>query len=107
MSIALITLAELKLNVYVTAGDTTHDADLNLKIYMASAILLKYIREDEVPDEWYSDDSPPELETPDDVKCATLLMASELFNNREASEADVLSPTVKLLLTKYFDPPLA
>ena len=107
MSIALITLAELKGNVYVTAGNTIYDDDLNLKIYMASAILLKYIREDEIPDEWYTDDSPPVLEVPDDVKCATILMASELFKNREASEIDVLSPTVKLLLAKYFDPPLA
>lgn len=107
MSVALITLAELKAQVHVTTADTSHDADLNLGIAMASAIILKKIKEDDIPDEWYSEDSPPVLETPDDIKAVALLMAAELYANKEASEIDLFTATVEILLQKYYDPPLA
>lgn len=101
--IAIISLEEAKQHLRVTS--THADDDIELKILAASAILLNYIKID-------FEDSPLSVpwgvaDPPWDIKASTMLILGELNMNREAKDADVLSPAVKALLHRYRDPAIA
>lgn len=103
---ALVTLFQVKEHLRVTIDD--EDADLQGKLEMASAIILDFLKLSGLPDAWNgeSDDSPG-TGVPPLVQSATLLVVGELYKNREASAADLLSPGIKDLLRRYRDPALA
>ncbi len=103
----LVTLAEGKRQLMIATLDTTHDTDVGDKITMASDIVMDYLKLAEIPDEWLTDDSPPVLVVPARVKGATLLMLTDLYENREGSKTDVISPAVKSILMRTRDPALA
>lgn len=85
------------------------DADIQLKIEQATAIILDFLKLSGVPDSWNSDSASesPGGGVPPLIQAATLLVLGELFKNREASAADLLSPGIKDLLRRYRDPALA
>jgi len=102
--IDLITLEEAKAHLRETGSNA--DADIEQKIFTASAILFDYLKID--PDA--SPLSVPwgiENETPGVIKAAVCLMVGELYRNREAKDSDVLSDHVKRLLHRRRDPALA
>ncbi len=103
----LVTLAEGKRQLNIAVLDTTRDTDVGDKITMASDIVMDYLKLAEIPDDWYTDDSPPVLAVPARVKGATLVMLTDLYENREGSKTDVISPAVKSLLMRTRDPALA
>lgn len=101
--IDLITLDEAKQHLRVTSIHA--DGDIQSKIMQASAILFDYIKVD-------IDTSPlsvpwGDAAVPFNIKAACALIMAELYYNREAKEADVLSPTVKSLLHRKRTPALA
>lgn len=103
---SLVTLTQLKDHLRVV--DDTEDADIQGKLEMASGIILDYLKLSGIPDTWHgaTDDSPG-TGVPPLVQSATLLVAAELYHNREASAVDVLSPGIKDLLRRQRDPALA
>jgi len=90
-------------------SDLVDDAQIQQAIDMATAIVMKHIKLTEFPDEWADDlDASPIVYTvPFDIQAAALLVLGELWQNAEASSADVLSPTVCDLLDGYRDPSMA
>lgn len=104
--IELVTMAEAK--AHINEVSTDRDGDIGLKILMASGIVMEHMKLDDPPDEWeVADTSPAEYDIPWKVRAATLIVFAELFINREASIANVLSQTVKDLLYSRRDPTLA
>lgn len=99
-----MTLEQAKIHLRRT--DTTADVDIYLKVNMASSIVMKYIKKDDAS-EWGLGTSPETYAIPTDVQSATLLVLGELFENREGATADVLSETVKNLLSQYWTPALS
>lgn len=106
--IDLVTLNQAKDHLRIVLTDTQHDTDVQFKIAQASEIVMDYIKRSVVPDEWtVSSVSPISYSIPALVQAATLLVVGELYFNREASTADVLSTAVMNLLERYRDPALA
>lgn len=102
--IDLVSLAKAKLQLRIEG--TERDADIAMKIAQASAIVMQYYKKTAVPDEWYGvSSSPATITVPADIEAATLLVLGELYENREASIANVLSDSVKALIPR--DPTLA
>jgi hypothetical protein len=106
MTPTLITLFQLKNHLRIV--DEVEDADLQGKLEMASAVILDYLKLTGLPDAWQGEtDDSPGTGVPPLVQAAALLVAGELYKNREASAADVLSQGVKDLLRRQRDPALA
>lgn len=106
MTPTLITLFQLKNHLRIV--DEVEDADLQGKLEMASAVILDYLKLNGLPDAWQGEtDDSPGTGVPPLVQAAALLVAGELYKNREASAADVLSQGVKDLLRRQRDPALA
>lgn len=101
----LVTLTEVKDHLHIL--DTSHDSDLEMKIRAASAIVMRYIKLDAIPEEWIENHSPLVEEVPWDIHAATLLVVGELFLGREGSSGDPLTPSVKSLLWPYRKPSMA
>lgn len=103
--ISLVGLQEAKDHLRVT--NTEAEADITLKISIASEILLDYLKMKEPPPEWVTVDSPVTYVIPALIKGATLLILGELYMNREASVSNILPPRMQELLDRYRDPALA
>lgn len=103
----LVSLDETKNHLHIPLASTHADEDIALKIEIASDILLDFLKLAAVPEGWYTEDSPPVLETPALIKGVVLLMACELYTIRESSAANVLSDEIKNILRRYRDPALA
>lgn len=105
--IILITFAEGKEHLRV--DHNVDDADIQRKIDQATNIVLDYLKMRTVPSSWTGGTafSPPGDGVPGTVKAATLLVLGELWENREASVAIVLSDAVKSLLHRWRDPAMA
>ena len=118
MSPILVPLSQAFDHVRANSDDAYN---VELKLQLASSIVLKHMGYDSIPtgeyDEdtspptlrpvYYDDGSPIVLHVTDSVKAAVLLVLSELYENREAGTADILSSTVIALLSTSFDPPFA
>lgn len=103
---ALVSLEESKRHLRIEISD--HDADVQLKTDAGCSIVMNYLKLTSLPDEWCEPlGSPSGTGVPPLVKSATLLVVGELYKNREATVADVLSMTVKSMLDRYRDPTLA
>ncbi len=100
---------------HVRTATTQDEADLISKVSIASAIVLNHCKLTAIPDEWITsppdedalptDDSPPDyVNVPGNLQAATLLIAGELFLNRESSNTDPLSSTVLSLLEGFRTP---
>ena len=106
--ISLVTLEEAKLQL--RRDDTADDALIGRLILAASAIVLNHIKVD-VPDE----DSPDtrifqmfgQDTVPEDVSQSVMLALSDLYENREAGNANPLSSAVEAILFARRDPTLA
>lgn len=101
----LVSLEEAKDHVHVEQDVTDYDDDIDLKISMASSIVMEYMGLDDYPDDWMITVSPLEVDVPFKFKAATLLILGELYMNREASTANLLSDPVRALLGRR--PPFA
>ncbi len=100
--IALVTLDQAKERLRIDFDDD--DFDIMSMVSQASAILLKRIKMTEatINDSWGSP-----LEIPEDIQAVTLEMVAEMYTNREASVADILSDRLLELLVGYRDPTLS
>jgi hypothetical protein len=106
--ISLVTLEEAKSQLRIS--DTLDDSKIALTILAASAMVLNHIKVD-VPVE----DSPDtrilqmfDTDTvPEDVKQAVLLVIGDLYENREAANANPISSAVKAILCNRRDPTFA
>lgn len=102
-----------------------HDADIDAKLRLASAIVANHCKLRSIPDEWTVDPeevdydstdlllasdvlmSPPDshyIRVPGNIQAAILLVLSDLFENREASTSGLLSDTIVDLLSEFRDP---
>lgn len=105
--IQLIDLEEAKRQVHVDLDVTDHDDDIDLKISMASSIVMDLIKLSDIPDSWIETHSPLVFEAPFAVKAMVLITFAEMYYNREASTINIFSPTMNALLTLYRKPTLA
>jgi Phage QLRG family, putative DNA packaging. len=101
--INLLSLAEAKVHLRIYTD--IHDADIELKIAHASEIIMNYYKRTTVPEEWVINSSPMTYDIPPSIRAATLLVLGELFNNREASVANILTEAVRNMIPR--DPTLA
>ena len=86
----MIDLAQAKFHLRVDG--TEHDADIQLKLGLATAIVSDYV----------GDGGNFEVE-----QAAILLVLGELWMNRESSSADVVSPAIRSLLERTRVPAFA
>ncbi len=100
-----ITLDQAKAHSYIDGKH--HDADVELKICLASDIIADYLKLSEIPEDWILASSPIEYAIPPKIKAVTLLAFGELWENRESSNADVLSDRLVKMLERMRDPALA
>lgn len=105
--IDLVDLTSAKLHLQIADSDTVHDDDIAMKITQASAIVMDYLKLAAPLDAWNNGDSPATYTIPDNIVSATLLVLSELFENRDANSSDPISKTVVSLLRRRRDPALA
>lgn len=77
-----MTLEQAKTHLQIL--DVDHDADIEMKVLQASAIVLDYCKFTTVPAEWLSG-SPAIVSAPPLIQAYTLGIVSELFYNRESS----------------------
>ncbi|MDB5681466.1 MAG: hypothetical protein JWO16_1271 [Sphingomonas bacterium] len=92
----LITMAEAKTQLKIEQDDTQFDADVGMKLALASGIIVDYIKQ---PDhDWTV------LTVPYPVKAAVLLMLEQLFDN--GMEADI-TDGIKNVLRRSRDPAIA
>ncbi len=110
--IDLVTLERAKEHLRVTGSES--DDDILGKISQASDFVLNYLKiADLVADSSpptspaVTDIWPPYGIVPGEVEAATLLVLGELYEKREAADADVLSQAVRDLLHRRRDPALA
>ena len=105
MPVEIVTTSEAWVHLRESA---INDSQIEFKVLAATAILLSYLKvtEDTLPDTWYTEDSPPVLDVPDDIKAACLLMLGELWDKRDGT-CDPLTGTVTALLDRHRDPTLA
>ncbi len=104
----LVSLDAAKDQVSILRTNTYFDNLLELKVEIASDILLDFCKLDAVPDEWYSDASPANIDAPKTIQGLVLMMAAEMFQNRESTISNPLSDQVKAILRlKYRNPTLA
>ena len=101
----LVTLEQAKL--HIVQDGTYRDGDVQQKVTLASAIILKFIKMPDPPAAWALGTSPETYDVPADVQAAVLLAAAEMYENRESSISDVLAKTIKDLLSQYWDPAMA
>ena len=108
-TLILVTMAQTKDHIRV-AGSRS-DSDIEFKMRAASHIVLNYLKI--YPPDFYSPPSSPIWEewdadgAPELVQLATLMVLSELFENRESSTGDPLTPAVCSLLHRYRDQAMA
>jgi hypothetical protein len=102
---ALIKVQDLAWEVKEDADDPVVYAALERTIKRASAVVMDYLKID-TPEAWMSlpEDSPQGTGVPEVVQAAVVMVASEMWLNKEASKADPLSKTVKNLLHRLRDP---
>lgn len=81
--------------------------DLQFKLEQASDIVWDYLKLSQVPDEWIKNTSPLTYDIPRKIQAACLLVLAEIYENREASTTNPLSPAVVSLLERLRDPALA
>ena len=76
-------------------------------ILQASSIVMSHCKLTAIPATWVDEGSPPAQEIPFKVRSATLLVISELNENREASGANPVSQAVVDILADIRLPTLA
>lgn len=103
--IALVDLATAQ--AHLRDDDPANAADIQNKIYQASAIVLSHLKIDAIPDEWQASSSPVGPGMIHKIEAAKLLVLGELYENREASISKPLSEGVMNLLIGLRDPALA
>lgn len=97
--IGLVSIEQAKDRMRIDSTD--EDGDISSMISQASAILLRRIKQTEstINDEWGSP-----VEVPEDIQAVVLEMVSEMYKNREASAADILSDRLLMLLEPHRTP---
>lgn len=85
--IALVTLAQAKMHRRIT--DTDRDADIQMKLEQASAMVMGRLKYDTVPDEWIVNSSPITYDIPWKFQGYTLLILGELDEMREGSAFNI------------------
>lgn len=102
----LVTIERAKRQLRHDTDD--HDAEVAELIEEASAVVMKHIKCDTIPNAWNEPEgSPSGTGIPGDVKLAALLLIGEIDRHRGASMAELLSPAAVSLLEKYRVPSLA
>lgn len=105
MIFELVTIEEAKIHQRIV--DTADDQDVQLKVRQASAIVMRFLKKTEIPDEWVETYSPAVYDIPFDVQSAVFLVFGELWENREAGIAKPLSQGVLDVLWALRDPTMA
>jgi Phage gp6-like head-tail connector protein len=83
MATELVRLEVAKLHLRI--ADDLQDDDIEMKLQQASAILMQHMKLSAVPSEWLMGSPPSTIDPPANIQGYTLLILSELFENREAS----------------------
>lgn len=91
---ALLTLDQAKADLRI--DDSDHDVDVQLKLDMATGIILDYCKV--APDKWTADT------VPFPVKASIVLALRSLYDD---DQANPLSPAIEALLERQRDPALA
>jgi len=107
----LVSLEEAKRQLAIEDDRTDLDIEVADKVEQASWIIMDYLKI-EMPEEDSPSMSPLSVDiwplgVPPNIKAATLLVLSELFESRQSSEANVLSSAVLSLLHRRRDPAMA
>lgn len=122
----LISLDLAKRHLRITSSDM--DTEIDLKMRLATAIVVNHCKLTDIPESWISTEEPiPDVEAeelilfrdadtspfdtyyvrvPGNLQSATLLVLEVLFYG-ETPDSQVLSDTVKDLLTPFRDPTMA
>lgn len=103
--IDLVTLQQAKDHQYLDG--TYRDSDVQAKVTAASAIVMNHVKLAAPPEHWRNGSSPETYDIPADIQAATLLVFGDLFEYREATNANPISPAVEALLSHYRDPSMA
>ena len=125
---ALLTLTHARTHLRTNSES---DDDLMMKVQQASMIVMRHIKLDAIPEEWFSATipaegaergeenyveaengflSPPENQfvlVPFDVEAAIALQSAELFEMRDGASTEGITPSVENLLTSRRDPTMA
>lgn len=123
----LVSMSLAKTHLRIINNDL--DNEIDLKVRLASQIVANHCKLTAVPDDWLSadpatpdsesDDLISSIETdvspqdtmfmrvPGNLQVAVLLVLSDIFYNGDASTSELLSDTVKDLLTPFRDPTFA
>lgn len=86
--------------------------DIVAKLDQAHAFVMRWMKLDDIPADWIVADSSPEVLdlsnlAVQNARTLTLLVLSELYENREASVSDVLPDTLKRWAFDLRDPTVA
>jgi hypothetical protein len=100
----LVPLYRAKAHVRSNEDDSE---DLYYKVEQASGIIMDYLKMTEIPVDWIKTTSPVVYAIPHNVQAATLLVVSELYENREGSVSNPLSQAVMDLLHRLRDPAMS
>ena len=100
MAAVLVTLAQAKAHLHITA--TTDDEDIQFKLDQAEAIIRNYLKTQDDP-AWTAATVPPP------IKSAILLMLARLYEQRGDNEQndEALWAAVDRMLARYRDPAIA
>lgn len=102
--IGLVSLEQARDRLNIDTDNTDKDSDIQSMISQASAILIRRIKKTE---SGLSDDWGSPIEVPEDIQAVVLEMVSEMYRNREASAADILSDRLLMLLEPHRTPTIA
>jgi hypothetical protein len=102
---AFVTLEDAKRHLHIAPENTRYDADIQQKADEATAHLMDWGGQKDIPPHWYVG-SPPVLEIPLIAVSATKIMLGELYEHREAQVNDLFSPAMQRILQRLFDPVL-
>ena len=84
---------------HVRAPSDLDDVDLQEKLLQASAIVADYILLKNTPENWFISGVP--VNVPPVLRAATLLIAGNLYANREGLDGEVITPAVENLLRRW------
>ncbi len=76
------------------------DADIQIKVLIASELVMNHYKRKTVPEDWMLTTSPITYCIPFWAQAATLLALGELYSNRESSIVNILSDAVKALIPR-------
>jgi hypothetical protein len=126
IDVSLVTFEYAK--IHVKPASSRENDDLQMKLFEATQVIMNHCKLTEIPEAWFTSEIPPAIDdefvpqamdisqsppvvrgviVPGNISTAIMLHTSELFYNRESSNAKPLSEFVLSLLEGFRTPTLA